>query len=258
MEILSSRRRREEIIRLATTSGLAGVTDLSEKFGVSASTIRRDLARLESEGHLARTYGGAIAANTQAELTLRQRVGEAYEEKLAIARWAADQIAPNDTAFLDAGSTVAAVAHQLRARSGLTITTTSLTVLNELARSDHLTVNCLGGTLRPISQGFVGPIAESALDTITFDRAFLGADSVDAQLGICEADPHQTRLKQLAARRARHTYVLAHAKKLGRRPFHAWAQLPHPWTLVTTAQDDAVQAFRTSGVTVVTLPANAT
>ena len=254
MEVLRSRRRREEIIRLAITSGLASVTDLSGTFGVSASTIRRDLARLESDGHLARTYGGAIAPNTQAESNLRQRVGEAYEEKLAIARWAADQIDTNDAVFLDAGSTVAALAHQLRGRSGLTVTTTSLTVLNELARSEHLTVNCLGGTLRTVSQGFVGPIADGSLDTITFDRAFLGADSVDAELGICEADPHQTRLKQLAARRSGHTYVLAHAEKLGRRPFHAWAQLPHPWTLVTTADLAATQLFRDHGATVVTVP----
>ena len=103
----------------------------------------------------------------------------------------------------DAGSTVAALAHELRSRTNLTVTTTSLIVLNELSRAENLTVNSLGGTLRPFSQGFVGPITEAALDTMSFDRAFLGADSVDAELGICEADPHQTRLKQLLARRSR-------------------------------------------------------
>lgn len=238
-------------MKLATTSGLANVVELADTFAVSPSTIRRDLARLEADGQLARTYGGAMATNAHAEPSLRQRVGEEYEAKLAIARWAAEQIGPAESVVLDAGSTVAALAHEIRSRSGLTVTTTSLTVLNELSRSDSLTVSALGGTLRHLSQGFVGPVAEAALETMTFDRAFLGADSVDADLGICEADPHQTRLKQLLARRSHHVYVLAHAEKLGRRPFHAWAQLPHPWTLVTNADDQARQPFLDNDIRVV-------
>ena len=63
---------------------------------------------------------------------------------------------------------------------------------------------------------------------MTFDRAFLGADGVTADRGICEADLQQTRLKELMVRRADNVYVLAHAAKLGRAPFHAWAQLPGP------------------------------
>jgi DeoR/GlpR family transcriptional regulator of sugar metabolism len=61
MPARESQRRRDEIVRLATTSGLAGVEELSQTFGVTASTIRRDLALLTSEGRLTRTYGGAMA-----------------------------------------------------------------------------------------------------------------------------------------------------------------------------------------------------
>lgn len=39
----------------------AGTEELSAKFEVTASTIRRDLALLNSHGLLARTYGGAMA-----------------------------------------------------------------------------------------------------------------------------------------------------------------------------------------------------
>jgi hypothetical protein len=54
------------------------------------------------------------------------------------------------------------------------------------------------------------------------------------------------------ARRGREVYVLADSSKLGLRPFHAWAQLALPWTLVT--DDDAdpgqVQKFQDAGVSV--------
>ena len=58
---MNSRARRSEILRLATTTGLATVEELAARFGVTASTIRRDLALLTSQGRLTRTLGGAIA-----------------------------------------------------------------------------------------------------------------------------------------------------------------------------------------------------
>src|SRR4051812_49443095 len=71
--VLGSRQRRAEIIRFAETSGLASVTELAEHFAVTASTIRRDLAHLESAGRLARTYGGAAAPATHNPTPLEQR-----------------------------------------------------------------------------------------------------------------------------------------------------------------------------------------
>ncbi|WP_217170322.1 DeoR/GlpR family DNA-binding transcription regulator [Streptomyces sp. AC512_CC834] len=248
-----SQARREEILRLATTTGLASVEELSRHFGVTASTIRRDLARLTADGRLARTYGGAMALNAHPEAPLRQRTGEAYAQKRAIARWAAAQVQPGESLLLDAGSTIGALAHELRTAQDLTVATTGLTVLHELADVENVHVECLGGTLRPLSRAFVGPLTEAALERMTFDRVFLSADGVTADGGICEADLRQTRLKELMARRATHVYVLAHAAKLGRAPFHAWTTLSPGWTLVTDSEATGtdVAAFRERGTHVV-------
>ncbi|MCP2167635.1 DeoR/GlpR family DNA-binding transcription regulator [Goodfellowiella coeruleoviolacea] len=248
-----SRERRDQIVRLATETGLASVDELSRMFGVTASTIRRDLARLTAEGRLARTYGGAIAVTAHPESSLRQRIGEDFHAKQAIARWAATQIQAGETILLDAGSTVGALAHELRHADLLTVATTGLTALLELADVETVHVECLGGTLRPLSQGFVGPLTEAALERMTFDRVFLGTDGINADGGICEADLRQTRLKELMARRATQVYVLAHAAKLNHSPFHAWARLPLPWTLVTDAHADPdfLDTLRTHGIHVV-------
>ncbi|MGD6742121.1 DeoR/GlpR family DNA-binding transcription regulator [Streptomyces sp. BH106] len=247
-----SRARRDRIVDLATTTGLANVEELSQLFEVTPSTIRRDLARLTAEGRLARTYGGAMALSAHPEASLRQRTGEAYDEKRAIAQWAARAVEPGETLLLDAGTTVGALAHELRAIKELTIATTGLTALHALADAEGVHVECLGGTLRPLSQGFVGPLTEAALERMSFDRVFLGADGVTVDRGICEADLRQTRLKELMARRADHVYILAHGSKLGRAPFHAWAALKEGWTLVTDASAPAeqVRAFEARGVRV--------
>ena len=251
MPVRESQARRSEIVRLARSSGLASVEELSAQFGVTASTIRRDLNRLTSEGLIARTYGGAIAL--EPESSFRQRALEAFDAKRAIARWAAAQVQPGETVLLDAGTTVGAMGEFLREIADLTVVTAGLTVLDELADADAVRVECIGGTLRHLSQGFVGPLAEATLHRLTFDRAFLGADAVTADLGICEAELEQTRLKEIMIERAGQLYVLAHADKLGRKPFHAWAPLPSGATLVTDTSATPAQTrpFDTAGLRVI-------
>ncbi|MFC7330179.1 DeoR/GlpR family DNA-binding transcription regulator [Marinactinospora rubrisoli] len=253
MAAMRTRDRRDEIVRLAMTSGLASVEELAATFDVTASTIRRDLARLTEEGRVARTYGGAMALMAHPEPSLRQRTHEAFAAKRAMARWAAAQVSSGETILLDAGTSVGALAHELRDVPRLTVATTGLTALERLAGSESVHVECLGGTLRHLSQGFVGPLAEAALERMTFDRVFLGADGVTAENGICEADLQQTRLKELMMGRADRVYVLAHSEKLGRRPFNSWARLPARWVLVTDESADpaALAPFADRGVEIV-------
>ncbi|MFC7403836.1 DeoR/GlpR family DNA-binding transcription regulator [Georgenia alba] len=232
--------RREEIVRMARANGLASVEHLAEVFGVTQSTIRRDLATLDKSNQLARTYGGVIAVRSpHHEASLQERAAESHDAKDAIGRWAAGQVEPGQTVLLDAGTTTARVAAHLHGVSPLTVVTSGLTPFFELdPRVDRI---LLGGEYREVSQSFVGPLTEAALDRWSFDRAFLGADAVTAERGICEAAPAQTRLKELMARAGARVFVLAHAAKLGATPFNAWVHLPGEWTLVTDAGATAEQ-----------------
>ncbi|SEE75048.1 DeoR/GlpR family DNA-binding transcription regulator [Ruania alba] len=239
-------RRREEIVARAAAMGLANVDDLAARFDVTASTIRRDLALLSRSGRLARTYGGAIAPSDRAETSLLQREREGFDAKSAIARWAAAQVQAKESILLDAGSTVALLARQLPTLDAVTVTTASVPVISLLRSRPDLNLVSLGGRLRELSDAFVGPLTEQNLERLTFDRLFLGTDGVSTDGAICEAELDQTRLKELMARQSRHVYVLAHSAKLGRAPFHSWARIEQPWTLVTDdgADPDFLKAFR--------------
>ena len=187
------------------------------------------------------------------EASLRQRVGEAYAAKRAIALWSSERIVDGETIALDAGSTTGVLADLLRGFVHLTVVTAGLSAIETLADAPGVDVIALGGRLRSLSQAFVGPLAESSLERLSFDRAFMGADAVRADRGICEADLQQTRLKEMLMQRAEHTYVLAHAAKLGQAPFHAWAVMPPRWTLVTdrAATREQLDPFHAHGVEVV-------
>ncbi|MGP4017064.1 DeoR/GlpR family DNA-binding transcription regulator [Saccharopolyspora sp. 5N708] len=242
---MSAGQRRALIERLVTEQGAVQVEELAESLAVTQSTIRRDLSLLTEQGKLARTYGGAMPA-TATEPSLGQRTALATAEKDRIARWAAERIGGPETVILDAGTTTGRLAHHLRERAGLTVITNGITTLTELADADAVQVIALAGEMRHISQGFVGPLAELTLTRLTADKVFLGADGLDARLGICEASLLQTRLKEQMMARGREVYVLADSSKLSAAPFNAWAPLPAAWTLVTDrgATDGDLAPFR--------------
>ncbi|HSZ40823.1 MAG TPA: DeoR/GlpR family DNA-binding transcription regulator [Trebonia sp.] len=243
---LKASQRREQIKRLTSAQGLVNVEQLAESFDVTPSTIRRDLSLLTERGELARTYGGAIATYQGREPSLGERTLMAPTQKEHIARLAAGFVADGETLILDAGTTTGRLAHRLRGRERLTVITNGITTLTELAGAEDVNVICLGGDLRHISHGFVGPLAELSLARLTADRAFLGADGLDARFGICEASPVQTRLKELMMDHADHVYVLADSSKLGTAPFDAWAPIERAWTLITDsdATEEQLAPFR--------------
>ena len=252
----ATRSRRTAILQTVRHSA-ASVEVLASEFGVTPSTIRRDLAALTKQGELTRTYGGAAPATNRVEGSLSERARQASRAKHAIALWAESQIVAGETVILDAGTTAGQVARALHTRSDITVVTPSLSAMLELADSAGIRVVGLGGELRQLSQGFVGPLAEAALEKLTVDRLFLGADGITADFGVCEAEATQTRLKELMMRRAREIYVLADSSKIGKRPFHAWAPMPARWTLVTDdgASLDELQKFVTTGARVVIVDA---
>ncbi len=248
--------RREQIVRLATSAGLASVETLAQRFGVAPSTIRRDLAELSESGRIARTYGGAIPMPLIAEASLNQRSLVEADAKHAIGRWAAAQIIAGDAALLDAGTTVAHVARNLPSLESVSITTASIPVISYLQGRKDVELTCLGGRLRSMSDAFVGPLTETALERMSFDIAFLGADAVTSDGEVFEAEPEQTRLKELMARRSRRIFLLVHAAKLNCRPFRWSARMDGNWTIVTDASvaPEALEEFRHAGRTVVVAP----
>ena len=52
--------RRQKILREVQALGTSSIGALSQKYGVSEMTIRRDLQLLEDAGQIRRTHGGAL------------------------------------------------------------------------------------------------------------------------------------------------------------------------------------------------------
>jgi len=227
------------------------VDELSERFDVTASTIRRDLAILDGHGTIVRTYGGALAAPS--EEPLHEREAKAAAEKAAIARAAERQVAPGQFLLLDAGTTVGALAERLASHEALTVASCGLTTLNVLADCEGIDLICLGGSVRHVSHGMVGPLAEDGLGKLSADVAFLGCDGVTAERGICETTPAQASLKRRMVEAATGVFVLADSSKVGTASSHWWTTPRHGWTLITDAgaTESQLLPFRQAGIEVI-------
>lgn len=252
-ELRRRTRQRHDRLLALVRAGKSGVHELSRELGISPSTVRRDLARLNDTGAITRTYGGA-AASAFKERELSERLHVESEAKAAIGLAAASLVPDHGTIFVDAGSTCAQLARHLSGRTGLTVLTRGLEIAVQLASDPELEVVAIGGRVARKSHGLIGPLSDQGLNRYMADVAFLGVDALDPYDGVGEPTLAEAHVKETAARRARRVVVLADATKLHRGAVPAWASLPEGWTLITNAADpETLERYQGAGVDIITV-----
>ena len=211
--------RLERLQRLVRDAHVARVDELSKQLRVSLATIRRDLDALERLGEIRRVHGGAVSVESRLEEPLfDDKTSIAAKEKRRIALAALKYIQPNDTLFLDGGSTVLELARLLRERSNLTVVTNSLRAAIELgARGPRLIL--VGGELRRLSQTMVGPFTRLTLRELQIDKAFMGTMGLSLEEGLTTTDPSEAYTKELVMEHAREVVLLADSGKMGKVSF---------------------------------------
>lgn len=128
--------RQKKIIELVNKQHSIRVTELSNLFGVTEETARRDLKKLEQEMKLVRSHGGAVRVDQQdsVESPYFEREVTNIAEKTKIADEAIKKILEGDKIILDASSTAWYVAKKLPNKS-LTVLTNSIKVAMEIGRA---------------------------------------------------------------------------------------------------------------------------
>jgi DeoR family fructose operon transcriptional repressor len=225
--------RQARIAALVGERGVATVSDLAAELGASESTIRRDLDRLAHDRRLVKVHGGAMAlerAHLTRDLTLPDRYGLHAGEKDAICRLAATLVGPDDFVYLDAGSTVEALA-SLLAPTRAAFATNSVSTAFVLA-AKGLRVIVLGGELVDATKALSGPDTTEAIARYNFTLGFWGTNGVTAEAGFTVQDRGEAAVKSAALARCARPYVLADASKLGKRSLITYAPLEAA-TLVT-------------------------
>jgi len=245
--------RRQRLGAIVETRRAVRLEELSAVLGVSQATVRRDLNELAADGRLRRVHGGAVAVDGRlVEPLFDVKAVAAVAQKARIAARAVELLAPDDTVYLDSGSTVLAAARLLHGWDRLTVVTNSLPVANELlGRGPRLVL--VGGELRERSQAVVGPLTRRLLEDLHVDRALMGTFALSLEDGMTTTDPGEAFTKELVLGRAREVILLADSGKVGTRSLVNAGSLGQVDVLVTDDGIDerAARALARLGIKVI-------
>ncbi len=129
--------------------------ELIDRTGSSASTIRRDLSKLQQLGKLQRVHGGAmLKENRMVEANLTEKLATNLDEKKMIAKIAANQINDNECLFIDAGSSTLELIKYIQAKD-IIVVTNGLTHVEALLKKVLKTI-MLGGQVKENTLATIG------------------------------------------------------------------------------------------------------
>jgi DeoR/GlpR family transcriptional regulator of sugar metabolism len=235
--------RREGLRALLKSDRYLPIAQICRLLGISEATARRDLAALSSEGKVTRTYGGAVGEYAEHFPAFRERELIAADAKRRIAVAAVHQMKSGQTYFLDAGTTLLAVAKTLSQTSlhDLTIVTNNLPVAETLSKMPGVATHLLGGQFFSRQAVLLGTKARKMLELWQFDAAFLSAESM-THAGLWNSQVDVVALQRAVLSRTENVFFCLDATKIHHEtacPLAKWTEVPH---IITDAMGDQLAA----------------
>ncbi|WP_153730471.1 DeoR/GlpR family DNA-binding transcription regulator [Sporosarcina obsidiansis] len=233
--------RHHKIKEMVDERGTIRVTELSQMLGVTDETIRRDLERLEGQGKLIRTHGGAMSTKQEEDdVPHFQREVINKDEKISVAKEAIKLIEEGDIIFLDASSSALYLA-RLIPDMRLTVLTNSIQICVVLSGHSKIQVISTGGNLSSRSMSYVGQVALNTLDSYYVDKLFFSCKGLDEDWGISDGNELQALVKQKIIERATKRILLLDHSKLGKKAFARIAGCSNIDTIIVDSKTEQDQ-----------------
>lgn len=237
--------REQQIIGLLESHGELSIEELSAILKVSASTLRRQLALMQSKGLVIRTYGGAMSVNPVPDESFDNKQHKNVAEKRRIAAEARRMIKNGMSISLGSGTTVYDLSNLMDDMAGLTIYTNSMQTADYLARCASLEVHITSGVIRHHTGTVIGSEVTSYFNKLNVDYAFVSCDAIDND-GIVYSDNLAVGTSEKSViLHAKHKIVLCDSSKFGKRSVGRICSLSECDTLITCASNnDIADSFK--------------
>lgn len=212
--------REQLIVEALKRTGFVSYRDLEAQLDASPATIRRDLARLESEGRIARVHGGAkLAEGNGAAGTAPSLSGTPFDTaitqnlaaKRAIAKAAAALCEPGEGIMIDGGTTTFQMCPHL-AGLNLQVLTNSLHIVNALLPQEGTRILVPSGTVFREQNIILAPAGEASMPRFHAPKLFMGASAVGPQ-GVMQADIILVASQRRLLERAEQVILLVDSSK---------------------------------------------
>lgn len=210
--------RRAQIEQMIIKNKSVLVLELAKKFDVTTETIRSDLEKLEKQGVLVRTYGGATLVDSfEPDMEIHARETVNFEGKQRIGKRAAQLIHDGETVFLDASTSSLHLARNIKEKKGLTVITNAEKIVLELADCENIRVICTGGLLHQKNMSYTGRIVEATIRSNYYaNKVFFSCRGVTLGRGMMESSEAEAEIKRAMMECSESAVLLCDKNKLGR------------------------------------------
>ena len=244
------KKREERILEILYEHGNVSISRLSEIFSVTPVTIRKDLDRLESGGMIVRTHGGASPLYDK---ELMERRKSHADQKLRIAKAAAEMIADSDRVMISAGTTTSQIPKFLVSKRKVHIVTNSTLLLNYGRMLPSVEITMLGGEFMPEAEALKGSITLRELDMFHTDKAFIGCDGFSIEEGVSANHTELAEICRKIITRTSRLCLVADSSKFDQTGFAYIDKIENINTLITDTllSAESEKKLRKAGVDVV-------
>ena len=196
------------------------VSELSQLYGVSEETIRRDLEKRENDGLAIKSYGGAVINdNSNMDMPFNIRKNRNVAGKQRIAELAAKLVEDGDHIMLDASTTGVFIAKALKQKSRLTVVTNSLEAIIEMSDVSGWDIISTGGLLKEGYLALLGGAARAGVEKYCVDKLFLSCKGVSMEYGFMDSLEIFAEVKQSMIHASQKVYLAVDHSKFDQDSF---------------------------------------
>lgn len=197
------------IYELIKSQGEISVAGLSEHFGVSPMTIRRDLDALEQSRLIKREYGKAVLLDdTKKEMSFDSRYQVNHSLKRQIALMAIQHLKNVSSVYIDGSSTAYEFIQALPSTKRLTIFTNSAAALQYLRECPNINTFVIGGLLAKDNSTLDSEISVNIAKNIFVDATIISCSGFSTQ-GFFNNGITGSQIKKIMLENSQHNYLLA-------------------------------------------------
>mgnify|MGYP000979008755 CR=1 FL=1 len=208
--------RQQQIMEIINRNKRIVVPELAELFGVSATTIRKDLKALEDANLITRTHGGALCiSKARYESSPATKATIMSPQKQAIAAKAIEYIEDGDTVALLTGTTVMELVKLLPQKKDLTVIVNDIQFASWLQQNSDFRIYILSGLLRNNYNYVTSPMKCELLSILNIDKAFITCNGFTKEAGATTPDlANALKIKEVLDRSCS-IYLLCDSSKIG-------------------------------------------
>lgn len=212
--------RQQKIYKYLLEHKKATVNDLAQYFDVTPMTIRRDLAKMEEESLVARTFGGVmLKSSLVTEIPYNEKESSYMDRKKNIAKTAANLVKDGTSLILDSGTTCMEIAKLICDKKDIKVVTNDIMIASYLMKYENIDLYCTGGRVQSNVGSCIDDTSRNFFESINVELCFVGSSAVHHKYGVSTPTSQKSVVKKAMLNASDYKVLVSDSSKYMKKGF---------------------------------------